>query len=1182
MIHDVTSRHLHGTTELTLLAPIRSGFIETSEVMTYATRLRLLLETGFKLRQISAERDLRETGSALEALQTIQFTHWAVLGPEQELHPAKIAASATELGIAQRWEHKLLFTVTFDRSWEEYIHIIVDHAGPILDLMFSHCVGYEEHACRDGYEAFEAWVRRHQLQFHAAYAATPELSVDDVRYLRKLGVTHANQVLGASRSARRCVTTAGAVIGTVAQEVANLVADDITSTLAALSAFQKLRDYFPNRVTVRGRFPALSDQRLFDDGVRELVSARGLAALFSQGGVPPELRGWLTKLQDDAAKPAPPRPSPTVAWPSPDDVQGNVIDSYVGMTHGCMVLLHARDGAALHRLLTKYLERVTTQAKGPSGVHGKAMNIALTYEGLQRLGLPDSTLALFPKEFREGMAARAGLLGDVGEVNHPFHWTTPKLGDTSVPWSTVHAIITLQAAFSDHAATTNEQFEWSADHPMHDEYAGLELGQIGGLHVVEVQPLRRFIEPTQAGQAPGWQRVYEHFGFLDGLSQPTVSAKPSNSDTLDLGELLLGHADRYGHIAGCAEKAPSLFRNGTFMAVRNLKQDVAAFEAFIGANSHIPSDQLRAAVMGRSPNGAPVVGADGSASNNQFDYTTDTTGKQCPLHAHIRRANPRTPASSPQRAVPRIFRRGFSYGPRYDPADTGSQARDRGMMFVALNASLAGQYEVVQRWLNGGNVTGLFSGQADLLTGAQKPATAVHWIWHNDEWVALTPPARPLVALRWGLYGFVPSIPALRWLAASEHREQRALEARIAGRTIIDQLGRIEAQRCAAHARDAWRAVLHERTQRTAADAIWAEVVHQQCPVPTPIGSLVGHGDGVASVLMDSGTRYSVATYGQRMREVFEAELHLGMDVSKDDYQAAAPAPNDYIFNITFKDAHQNAIEYADEQLKAWPERPDGSKVINLEQVTLATIGKLAQHYFDAPKVDGLELLSMMKCFLTTSRYIFLPDPDPALRELAIADGAEIVTRYQAQPVKPAAPSLAAALLHAPDKHGTPNVYYRDNPIHVRTALIGATSGFVAATAGSFLQACHVWLETDAFWTLRQESRDGKPLRDAIIATMKKAPVPDVVHRQDLAASPRCPRVVVGLGAAANDNQRSSTGIEAWHWLFGGAYKPGGSIGQHACPGVEMALGTMSGIATALMSLNGLVKGPLPLTLTWK
>ena len=52
------------------------------------------------------------------------------------------------------------------------------------------------------------------------------------------------------------------------------------------------------------------------------------------------------------------------------------------------------------------------------------LGIAFTYHGLKALGLPKASLDSFPEEFRQGMAARADLLNDVGD-NAPTNWEYP-------------------------------------------------------------------------------------------------------------------------------------------------------------------------------------------------------------------------------------------------------------------------------------------------------------------------------------------------------------------------------------------------------------------------------------------------------------------------------------------------------------------------------------------------------------------------------------------------------------------------------------------------------------------------------------------------------------------------------------------------------------------------------------
>ena len=42
------------------------------------------------------------------------------------------------------------------------------------------------------------------------------------------------------------------------------------------------------------------------------------------------------------------------------------------------------------------------------------VTLAFTWNGLRALGVPEESLATFPEEFRQGMAARADILGDTG------------------------------------------------------------------------------------------------------------------------------------------------------------------------------------------------------------------------------------------------------------------------------------------------------------------------------------------------------------------------------------------------------------------------------------------------------------------------------------------------------------------------------------------------------------------------------------------------------------------------------------------------------------------------------------------------------------------------------------------------------------------------------------------------
>ncbi|MGH3336125.1 MAG: Dyp-type peroxidase, partial [Nocardioides sp.] len=85
-----------------------------------------------------------------------------------------------------------------------------------------------------------------------------------------------------------------------------------------------------------------------------------------------------------------------------------------------------KDGRELLRRLIPLLDPVSSY----DPARPVSLGVALSYAGLEALGVPEHSLATFPDEFREGMAARADYIGDVGE-NAPEHWEAP-LGSKDV------------------------------------------------------------------------------------------------------------------------------------------------------------------------------------------------------------------------------------------------------------------------------------------------------------------------------------------------------------------------------------------------------------------------------------------------------------------------------------------------------------------------------------------------------------------------------------------------------------------------------------------------------------------------------------------------------------------------------------------------------------------------------
>jgi deferrochelatase/peroxidase EfeB len=218
------------------------------------------------------------------------------------------------------------------------------------------------------------------------------------------------------------------------------------------------------------------------------------------------------------------------------------------------------------------------------------------------------------------------------------------------------------------------------------------------------------------------------------------------------------------------------------MVWRKLEQDVEAFNAWIRENApggEKAETALKAQILGRWPGGESLVrrpawgdayassasaNADHDPAINDFSYRGDPHGVRCPLGAHVRRSNPRDALGfrTERTRRNRIIRRGMPY---VDDGDFPA----RGLIFVCFNASIARQFEQIQRnWLMGGDPFGL-GVERDFLTAVIDPGhPEVRMTIQGDR----RQPPRFLsrrvqfVTVRGGHYLFVPGIAALRRIAA--------------------------------------------------------------------------------------------------------------------------------------------------------------------------------------------------------------------------------------------------------------------------------------------------------------------------------------------------------------------------------------------------------------------------------
>ncbi|WP_137145490.1 Dyp-type peroxidase [Mycolicibacterium sp. CR10] len=434
-----------------------------------------------------------------------------------------------------------------------------------------------------------------------------------------------------------------------------------------------------------------------------------------------------------------------------DDIQHILLTRTPAMT-GRYEFLTFDTPAGGRAWLSELLDRVQSAADATETMDASArwITLAFTWTGLRALGVPEDALATFPDEFREGMAARADILGDTGR-NAPQHWVGGLAGDD------VHAIAILFARDDD---------EYRRCVGEHDKL----VARCDGVRTVSYLDLNAH---------PPFNYAHDHFGFRDRLSQPVMKGSgeeptPGSGDALEPGEFILGYPDEDGPVVDLPEP-PVLSRNGSFMAYRRLQEHVGLFRAYLAENAETPEEQelLAAKFMGRWRSGAPLVlapdaddpelGAD-PMRNNDFNYKEmDPLGYACPLGSHARRLNPRDTAHNMNRR--RMIRRGATYGPAL-PDGAPEDDIDRGIAAFIICASLVRQFEFAQNvWINDKAFHEL-GNEHDPICGTQ------------DGSLDFTVPKRPIrkvhkgipafTTLTGGAYFFLPGLSGLRYLASLE------------------------------------------------------------------------------------------------------------------------------------------------------------------------------------------------------------------------------------------------------------------------------------------------------------------------------------------------------------------------------------------------------------------------------
>lgn len=519
------------------------------------------------------------------------------------------------------------------------------------------------------------------------------------------------------------------------------------------------------------------------------------------------------------------------------DIQGNIIKGYgrYGFPKARYVFFEIKDPGRGREFLKKVIPLVTTseswenfgKSQDASKVPNVTTNIAFSYQGLKKLGLPRQSLQSFPTDFAMGMKERRDILGDDG-VSAPENWDPI--------WEReVHCWISINGRTEDLVESRFQQI--LAFSQQSNDGVKLLSGHRGANGADQLD-----YQQASALFIDGELTPKEHFGYVDGISDPFFKGSETNPanvigggkrtredpatvdgwEPLETGEFILGHRDEAYEYPTNAAMPRLLSHNGTYMVYRKLHENTRSFYEYIenlGKDFPDGEEAVAAKFAGRWRNGVPVTSYPHKAEADKFaaqlgaakrrledahsetekrtaeieyrelkkglvafDYNNDIEGSGCPVGAHTRRANPRgalefgtknaflTPGALVNRR--RIARRGLPYG-EFEKDKAYDNDGNHGIIFMAINASIERQFEFVQQqWLNYGNDFKLANDKDPILgnhaadqSGAGTGKMIIEGDKKSDRPPFFCSGIPRFVETRGGEYFFIPSMTALRMIA---------------------------------------------------------------------------------------------------------------------------------------------------------------------------------------------------------------------------------------------------------------------------------------------------------------------------------------------------------------------------------------------------------------------------------
>ncbi|WP_043634421.1 Dyp-type peroxidase [Nonomuraea candida] len=428
-----------------------------------------------------------------------------------------------------------------------------------------------------------------------------------------------------------------------------------------------------------------------------------------------------------------------------DNLQPNILRAHV-REHLSVLFVRFNDAAEgrafLRRVATtkmksarRHLEEVRDFATGRR--RGTPyVGIGISKAGYRDLGHSVEDVRKFgDAAFRDGMKRRTGFVNDppVEEWERVYQ-------------REIHAVILIGDAEPGPVARLREEI--LGDLPASARLLGEERGQ--GMR-------------NPAGDG------IEHFGYVDGRSQPLfvkdeVDKEPKRhwDPAFPLSNILV--PDPF---------APDPGRHhGSYLVFRKLEQNVRAFKEIerdladsLGLEG-ADRDRAGAMLVGRFKDGTPLTlkpKATGGPVVNDFSFDGDD-GSKCPFSGHVRKTNPR---SFGREVI--MARRGQTYGERTDEPWDDSPPGDRpsgevGLLFMAFNSSLPGQFEFTQQsWANNEDFEVEATGH-DPVIGQGERGLKVTFpkVWGRPEQSEPHAQVAQTVTMMGGEYFFAPSLAYLR------------------------------------------------------------------------------------------------------------------------------------------------------------------------------------------------------------------------------------------------------------------------------------------------------------------------------------------------------------------------------------------------------------------------------------